>query len=337
MRLLTITLALWVALAAGSACNSAPPAASPMAFERDLLGTRFRILLHHDDAEVAARAAEAAFARVEELDGILSDYDSGSELRRLARSGVGTHDVSPELHAVLALAERLQVETDGAFDVRTGGLTRLWRRARRRGELPAAEGLARALERLQAGSFSASQVGMRVSLTADDLELDLGGLAKGFVLDEVLVVLAEHGVHAALVDGGGDLVASGPPPGRDAWTVVVSDLPGLEGEPLVLPLVRGALATSGDTYQHLELDGVVHSHLVDPRTGQALTDRAAATVLAPTAVVADGLASALCVLEPAAGLGLLAERAGCAARIGRGTGDALQVWTSPDFPAAAVE
>ncbi len=82
--------------------------------------------------------------------------------------------------------------------------------------------------------------------------------------------------------------------------MTLADLPGLpssDGDQLTIPLVHGALCTSGDSFQRLELDGTVHSHLIDPRTGRALTNRAAATVLAPTAMLADGLASACCVLS----------------------------------------
>ena len=314
-----------------------PPTPAVLAYERVLLGTRFRLLLHTDDPALADRAAEAAFARVRELDAILSDYDPESEVRRLVREGRGVHPVSLDLHRVLREGIDLGERSGGAFDVCAGPLTRLWRRARRRAELPEEEDITRALERVRTSELRCQLDGIGVHLVTDDIDLDLGGIAKGYVVDEALAVLTDHGITSALVDGGGDLAVSGPPPGRSAWRVEVADLPGLQGEPLILPLVHGAVATSGDRYQALKLDGLVHSHLLDPRTGRALTDHAAATVLAPTAMVADGLASALCVLDPEEGMALLGAYPGGSARSSRGSGSDLVVHTSPNFPPTVFE
>ena len=295
-----------------------PARAATWAFERDLLGTRVRLLLVHTDAAVAAHAAEAAFARIVELDRILSDYRPDSELRRLTRDhppGLAI-PVSADLHAVLLPAADLARATRGAFDVTVAPLTRVWRRARRRGELPAPRTLERARARVGHAALLVQRDEPRVVLARGDLDLDLGGIAKGHVLDEVLATLAAGGVTSALVDAGGDLAASGPPPGRAAWRVALADVPGLP-DGASLDLVHGALATSGDRFQRLELDGLVRSHLVDPRTGLPLTDRAAATVLAPTGLEADGLASALCVLPVDEGLALVAARPGVEARLAR--------------------
>jgi thiamine biosynthesis lipoprotein len=117
------------------------------------------------------------------------------------------------------------------------------------------------------------------------------------VLDEVLHTLADLGIDAAMVIGGGDIACSGPPPGRQGWRVRVA--PGRGAPETELELAHAAVATSGDSERGFELDGVRYSHVIDPRTGEAMTRGGSATVVAREGMTADAWASALCVLGPA--------------------------------------
>jgi thiamine biosynthesis lipoprotein len=166
------------------------------------------------------------------------------------------------------------------------------------------------------------------------MKLDLGGLAKGFALDEALKVLEARGIYRALLAGGGDLRTSGPPPDQPGWRIELAPLDVPDAPPPVfLRLAHGALATSGDLFQHVEIDGVRYSHIVDPRTGLGLTDHSLVTVLAPTGMEADSLATAISVLGPKAGLKLIARRPGVEAQITRQPGARLEVYRSPGFAA----
>ena len=131
------------------------------------------------------------------------------------------------------------------------------------------------------------------------MRLDLGGIAKGYAVDEALSVLQAHGIDQALVDGGGDLVMGDPPPDSIGWRVGLKVL-GKDGQPqdTVLHLANRAIASSGDTYRYLEIDGVKYSHILDPQTGIGLTCRRRVTVIAPEGVWADAWASALSVMGP---------------------------------------
>ena len=128
------------------------------------------------------------------------------------------------------------------------------------------------------------------------MRLDLGGIGKGFAADEMLGVLADHGIHVAFIAIGGDVRLGAPPPGRNNWRVGIRTL----GPELTqfINVSRCAVSTSGDLYQSFEIDGVRYSHIIDPQTGLGLTRRIAATVVAPTAVQSDPLAT-FCCIQPA--------------------------------------
>ncbi len=314
-----------------AACTGAP--ANRHEFQHPAMGTTFRVVLWGPSRTEAAAAAAAAFARVDELEARMSDYRPDSEIARLARRsdrGAPTPPlpVSADLGRVLSLAQEVAARSDGAFDVTVGPLVRLWRRAFRQRRLPDPDRLAAARERCGWRRLDLDPDAGTVRLLAPGMRLDLGGIAKGYALDAALAVLRERGFPRALVDGGGDVAVAEPPPGRRAWQVAVAPR-GTEVRARLL-LARAAVATSGDAARFLELDGVRYSHLVDPRTGQALRDGAAAVVVAPAGILADALASALCVLAPEEGLALAASWPGVEAWILRADGGS---WQTPGFAA----
>ena len=303
------------------------------------MGTMFRLVLYAPDAETAERAASAAFARIDALNAILSDYDPASELSRLSPRGASTEPlpVSAELFEVLAHAQGLARESDGAFDVTVGPIARLWRRARRRGELPSDE-------RLRAASVAVGHAKLEldaelrtVRLLVPEMSLDLGAIAKGYALDEALAALRRHGIERALIDGGGDVVVGRAPPGRNGWRVGLIDFEGERGG-AGLEVAAAAVATSGDLARFVELDGVRYSHLIDPRSAQALTERRLVTVVVSSGprpgMRADALASAIAVLGARAGLALIEGDVEVAARVVTRIGGRSVVSESPGFAGA---
>jgi thiamine biosynthesis lipoprotein len=142
-----------------------------------------------------------------------------------------------------------------------------------------------------------------VELRLPEMKLDLGGIAKGFAADEALAALQHMGIDSALVNAGGEVVASGPPPELAGWRVGI--VPVDPGEPeRFLRIHHAAVATSGDAWQFVEIDGIRYSHILDPKTGLGLTKRRQATVVASDGMTADCLASALVVLGPEKGIAL---------------------------------
>lgn len=278
------------------------------------LGVPVRVVLYAADDATARAAARAAFARIAALEDKMSDYRPASEVRRLeARPGAWVA-VSVELYAVLARAVEVAATSEGGFDPTAGPVVALWREVRRTGRLPSAAALDSARALVGWRRLELDEGRQAVRLAAPGMRLDLGGIAKGFILDAALAELRAHGVTSALLEAGGDIVVGDPPPGKAGWRV---DVPGAEAAlaARAAALVRAAIATSGPTEQFVEIAGTRYSHVVDPRTGWALADGAAATVIAPDGATADALATALTVLDTGGRARLLARYPGVIAGV----------------------
>jgi thiamine biosynthesis lipoprotein len=272
------------------------------------MGVQARITLYAGDEAAALSAARAAFARIAELEDIFSDYRPGSELMRLcAAAGGPPRRVSRELFEVLEFAQRLSRLSGGAFDVTCGPAVRLWREARRSQSFPALGDLRRARALVDWRALELFPETRSVRLRKEGMLLDLGGIAKGYACDEAIRVLRRCGIRSALIEMGGDIVASGPPPGQPGWRIELPNAPDAER---VLILVNGAVSSSGDTEQFVELDGKRYSHIVDPRSALALTSRIAVTVQAPRGMLSDALSTAVSVLGEGEGRRLLSHFSG---------------------------
>lgn len=285
-------------------------------FSEACMGVPFRIVLYTASEEIAKRAAAAAFSRIAALDQTLSNYDTDSELSRLGhQSGQSSWTpLSDDLYRVIACAQRLAAETDGAFDLTVGPLSALWRNARRTLKYPEANQLSRFLKRVGWRQLRLDHSSRQARLTTPGMRLDPGGIAKGDALDQALITLQRHGVQSALAEGDGDIAVSEPPPQKKGWRIRLAPL-AEETPPEYVLLKRQAIATSGDLYQYVLLDGQRYSHIVDPRTGIGLTERRLVFVIAPSGIIADSLATALSVLDISKAESLLKLYPGSHARI----------------------
>lgn len=276
-------------------------------FSEPHMGVTFRIVLYAADETTANKASQAAFARVEQLNGLLSDYDPKSELSKLSDTAGSNQavPVSEDLWFVLNKALELSRLSEGAFDVTVGSAVKLWRRARRAQQLPDEKLLAAARETIGYHNLHLDPAARTVTLTKPDTRLDLGGIAKGYAADEALRVLKDQGVNRALVAASGDVVLGDAPPNAAGWRVAIAALEVGQPAERYLMLANAAVSTSGDAFQFVEIDGRRYSHILDPRTGLGLTERVSVTVVAPTGVESDSLASAVCVLGTEAGLKMI--------------------------------
>ena len=255
-----------------------------------------RITVWCDSENRAEQACKLAFDRAAELVKVFSDYDAESETRRLARSEIGQPiKVSDDLFRVLAYSKTLNRESNGAFDPTASPVIRLWRAARKNGRLPDSDEIDRALEQVGFGKVQIALDEKNVTMMASGFDFDFGGIAKGYIGDQVMQVLQENGVEIGCYEAGGDIVLSGPPPGTNGWVIDVGQND--DGTAKTIQLKNCGVSTSGDARQFVEIDGKRYSHVVDPRTGIGVTTGRTAFVIAPTGMESDALATAGCILN----------------------------------------
>jgi thiamine biosynthesis lipoprotein len=285
------------------------PAADLQLFEavEPHMGTLFRIKLYAAGEEQARAGFHAAFERVRELDDILSDYKPDSELNQISRTVGRPAKISDDLLRVLAASQKFAEETGGAFDVTLGPVIRLWREARKNKRLPDAAALREAGDRCGYRKLHLDEANRTVTLDQPGMQLDVGGIAKGYAADEALAALNRLGIPAALVAASGDLAFGDPPPGQRGWKIGV--------DTCVLELSNAAVSTSGDTEQRLEVNGKRYSHIIDPVTRMGLTSGITVTIIAPRGIIADGIATAVSVLGADRGMQFVEKHPGITARI----------------------
>jgi thiamine biosynthesis lipoprotein len=319
-----------------------PPGSHRFEFESKHMGTTFRVVLYAADKPAADAAAKAAFARVAELDGIMSDYKTDSELMQLCKAFatevVEPVPVSRELFDVLWYAAKMSRASDGAFDVTVGPVAQLWRLARRTQQLPEKDEWEAARAKVGYQKVKLDPAKRTVQLLTPGMQLDLGGIAKGYAADEALHLLRrKHGIWRALVAASGDIACGDPPPDKDGWTVDIAPI--AKGQkPRTLRLANAAVSTSGDLEQFVVINGVRYSHIVDPKTGLGLTGRRSVTVIAKQGITADSMTKAVMILPPEKGLALVEATDGAAAYVVIvGKDDELEVTASKRFESYLVK
>jgi thiamine biosynthesis lipoprotein len=271
------------------------------------MGTLVRITVYTPTADDARAAFRAGFDRIRDLDNTLSDYKPDSELSRITNRAVGRAvRVSDDLFTVLRASQRLAEETGGAFDVTQGAVVRLWREARKNGRLPDALALKEAAQRSGFRKLHLDERGHTVMFDLPGMALDVGAIGKGYAASEALAVITGRGVTSALVAVSGDLAFSHAPPGQRGWRIQVhSEEPAAVGVPSTLLLANAAVSTSGNSEQHLDVNGRRYSHVIDPSTGTGLVNDITVTVIAAHGLDADGLDTAASVLGAERGLALI--------------------------------
>jgi thiamine biosynthesis lipoprotein len=302
-------------------------------FEQTHMGQPIKITLYAPDQRTANLAADAAYARIAELDATLSDYKPDSELSKLsATAGSGrAMPLSPDLWTVLAQSRKLAEQSGGAFDVTVGPYVRLWRRARRNKEFPSGERLEEARRAVGYRKLKLDNAQHTAELVAPGMRLDLGGIAAGYAVDQAMAEMRKQGVTRALIDASGDMLASEPPPGEAGWKIGIAPLDAAAPPSRYLRLSNAAVTTSGDAFQHVVLNGKRYSHIVNPATGLGLIDQSSVTVIATDCITADGVATAVSVMGPETGLKLIESTPHAAAYIVRNVDGRIEQVASERF------
>jgi thiamine biosynthesis lipoprotein len=259
--------------------------------------------------QTAEAAITAAYRRVDDVNRLMSGYVPSSDVSRLNRSKVGQHvKIAPETLTCLTQALEVAANTEGAFDPTCRPLVTLWKdAARKHDRLPDQIAISTARASVDWRAVDVRSAEWRVGFKKDNMQLDLGGVAKGYALDLAIQALRKEGAVGGLVDLGGDLLAFGTNRGQ-AWRVGVQDPFDSQKLLMTLRVEDRAVATSGNYRQPLVIAGKTYSHIVDPRTGKPTAEAPSVTVIAKDGLTADAWATALSVLSVEEGRKLVDQR-----------------------------
>ena len=267
---------------------------------REVMGCTGTVRACGTDAGALPAVVGAALDEIDRVDRLMSHYRRDSPLSRLNREAAnGPVAVEPELLDFLAECLRWSRESDGAFDVTVGPLMKAWGFFRDEGRVPTEDELARALAVVGYRHVELDRAAGTVRFDRPGVELDLGGIGKGYAVDRVVSLLRQRGIASALVNlGGSSVYGLGAPPGKRAWEIGIQDPTDPAKTALTVPLRDRALSVSGGYARFFEKDGVTYAHVMDPRTGRPVQGLLSVAVLTATATDGDALDNVLFVQGP---------------------------------------
>jgi thiamine biosynthesis lipoprotein len=269
-----------------------------------MMGTEVSVHVWHENAAEGMSIVEEIFAEVARIDGLMSTYIEGSEISEINRSAAdGPVAAGDELINLILRSLDISVLTHGAFDITYESIGQYYDfRERRR---PDAATIQEGLERIDYRLVEVDRLAGTVRFLEPGVRINLGGIAKGYVVERAVNLLRSRGIRHAIVTAGGDSRLLGDRRGQP-FMVGIRD-PRNEGEvALTMPLEDEAISTSGDYERYFEEDGTRYHHIIQPTTGEPAGGVRSATIVGPDAVLTDALSTSVFVLGVDRGLRLIA-------------------------------
>ncbi len=255
----------------------------------DAMGTTFIVIAYADDQQVLEQGVGAAFAEANRLDRMLSNYRPESEWSRVNREAAQKPvQVSPELFQLLAYCAEISRQSEGTFDITVGPLMRVWGFFRGTGRLPSTAQVATALEKVGFGKVVLDRQNRTVRFLKPGVELDPGGIGKGYAVDRMIDKLKEQGIQSAMISAGSSSIYGlGTPPNDTGWTVKIRHPRSYRETVAEVKLNNESLSTSGDYEKFFEAEGKIYSHIMDPRTGYPASGVLSVSVMAPQTLTSE--------------------------------------------------
>jgi thiamine biosynthesis lipoprotein len=255
----------------------------------DAMGATFIVIAYDDDREALEQGVAAAFAEASRLDRMLSNYRPESEWSRVNREAAQKPvQVSPELFQLLEYCAEVHRDSEGTFDISVGPLMRVWGFFRGTGRLPSQAEVAGAMEKVGLGKVVLDRQTRTVRFLKAGVELDPGGIGKGYAVDRMIEKLKEQGIQSAMVSAGSSSIYGlGTPPNDTGWTVKIRNPRSYRQTVAEVKLHDESLSTSGDYEKFFEADGKMYSHIMDPRTGYPARGVLSVSVRAPRTTTSE--------------------------------------------------
>jgi len=306
LKTLCVGLALLPALFAG--CQ--PKGPEILKRTQFIMGTLVEITLVAPQNQTSAEAIRGAFQEMQRIEKLMSRRIEGSDVWRVNQhAGSSKVQVSSDVLSVIGVAQEASRMSDGRFDITVGSLVRLWGTCWKENRVPTEQELTAALRLVDYRDLEIDADNRTLFLRKKKMELTLGGIAKGYAVDQAFQYLQDVGFVDLIVNAGGDLRTGGSKFGAP-WTVGIQDPRDESKMAAAVKVTESAVATSGDYERYFTKDGVRYHHILDPRTGFPARQCRSVTVLGDELIWADTLATAVFVLGPVEGMALIEKLPG---------------------------
>jgi len=275
------------------------------------MGTDFTLYIYCASASDADTMAEAVFDEVDRIDQLLSNYRDSSELSRINRNAATAPvTTDPEMLSFLEQSAHWSSVSHGGFDITVGRLMKAWGFYRHSGRIPPAE----ELEQLRAATgwekVELDERQRTVHFATPGVELDPGGIGKGFAVDAVVRLLKSQHIRSAMISAGGSTIYGlGAPPGLAGWRIAVPGPLPLQNTLSEVTLRDMSLSSADCSQKNFTIEGHLYCHIMDPRTMQPVEGRVQVTILSPSATASDALSNVLFVEKPRESARILAAYA----------------------------
>jgi thiamine biosynthesis lipoprotein len=275
-------------------------AASPIHQEGsiDAMGSLISVTVYGDTAAQANAAVSDALDEAGRLDAMLSNYKPHSEWSEMNREAAGRPvRVSKELFDLLTQCLEYSRASEGTFDISVGPLMKVWGFYKGTGHLASRHELATAMQSVGYQNIILDRASLSVRFTKPGVELDPGGIGKGYAVDRMIDVLRRDGIRSALVSAAGSSIyALGAPPNQQGWALKLKDPRHSAASVATVCLRDESLSTSGSYEKFFVADGKLWSHIMDPRTGSPAPGMLSVSVIAPNTIDSEAWAKPFFIL-----------------------------------------
>lgn len=301
-----ILFIFFISFVGGCCSNHNPPPYEKYSESRVLLGTfiKLDICYEKNQENQLKEVIDKVWERFADIHSRMSVFNEKSEVVRINQSYQKPVIVSKDIYQLLKKAIFFYKITKGAFDITVFPLIELWQNAAIKNIMPNQNQIIDVKKVVGCFNIKLLQNNF-VQILSSDTKIDLGGIAKGFAVDEAVKILRGDGFYNFFIDAGGDLFVSGKNCNANLWRIGIRDPRNISRIIDKIEVTDMAITTSGDYEQFYEIQDQKWSHIINPVTGYPQRNITSATVLAPTATEADALSTALCILTPQEGASLI--------------------------------
>ena len=265
----------------------------PIRYEdyRISMACTYAITAYGTEEKQLRQAADKAFDEIDRIDRLMSHYKKDSPLSQLSREAF-QHPVKidSELFNFIAECVRYSQDSDGAFDITVGPLMKAWGFFRGEGRMPNQKELQAVRQKIGYQHVILNAKEKTIRFDRAGIELDLGGIAKGYAVDQAIKILKSHGIERALISAGGSTIYGlGSPPEKDGWEIEIQDPLDARKIVMTVKIKNQALSISGSSEKFFEVKGIRYSHIMDPRTGQPVMNILSVAIITDTGTKGDAL------------------------------------------------